>query len=133
MNLSSNAVKAIIYNHEHKILLLQRNPRHDKDVDNWDLPGGLVDIGEDEKAALIRELHEELNVTSHIISKSNKWDFIRRGDNKKISAQNYICKIQGNIRLSHEHKNQIWIDPHEIRRYPVKDDSFYDAVEGLKR
>lgn len=133
MNNSSHAVKAIIFNHEHKILLLQRNPRHASDVDNWDLPGGLVDIGEDEKAALIRELKEELDVTAHIISKSGNWHFTRRGDSKKISAQNYICKIQGNIRLSQVHKNQAWIDPHEIRRYKFKDESLYSAIEGLKR
>lgn len=132
VNHSSNAVKAIIFNYEHKMLLLQRNAKHADDTDNWDLPGGLVDEGEDEKDALAREIREELDVNSHILSKSGKWNFIRPSDKKKISVQNYVCKIDGNIKLSRTHKKYAWIRKEDITKYPVKDQSIYSALNKVQ-
>lgn len=56
--LPKTAVKAMILNESNKILLLQRNPKL-RGTDNWDLPGGLVEQGEDPEQALIREVKEE--------------------------------------------------------------------------
>jgi 8-oxo-dGTP pyrophosphatase MutT (NUDIX family) len=45
-----------------RVLLVHRRPEKRANPDVWDLPGGLMEPGESELAALTRELHEELGV-----------------------------------------------------------------------
>lgn len=128
MQLPTNAVKAIILNDKNEILLLQRNPKRSV-VDNWDFPGGLIEEGEKEDDALIREVKEELNVDINIINKGKTWKFLRPKDNKWVKVQNYICKIiNGNITLSDEHINFRWVNKSDIKTYHVKDESFYESI-----
>lgn len=47
---------------EGRVLLAHRSPRERAYPSVWDLPGGVVEAGESERAALARELHEELGV-----------------------------------------------------------------------
>lgn len=56
-------VAGIIWNEDQtKILLSQRKKEQDFSG-LWEFPGGKVENGEDDGAALIRELQEELNIT----------------------------------------------------------------------
>ena len=45
-----------------QVLLVHRRPDKRAYPDVWDLPGGVVEAGESELEALVRELHEELGV-----------------------------------------------------------------------
>jgi mutator protein MutT len=45
-----------------RVLLVHRSPNRHAYPDVWDLPGGHIDPGETELAALAREMHEELGV-----------------------------------------------------------------------
>lgn len=47
---------------EGRVLLVHRSPRKRSYPGAWDLPGGLIEVGESELEALTRELHEELGV-----------------------------------------------------------------------
>jgi mutator protein MutT len=47
---------------EGRVLLVHRSPNRRVFPDVWDLPGGHVEAGETELAALAREMHEELGV-----------------------------------------------------------------------
>lgn len=51
----THAVKAVITNEQGDILFLQRNPAKGAKP-NWDLPGGLVEDGEEDEIALVREI-----------------------------------------------------------------------------
>ncbi|HEX5087493.1 MAG TPA: NUDIX domain-containing protein [Nocardioides sp.] len=53
--------------HEGRVLLGHRSPLKRAYPNVWDLPGGVIEEGESELAALARELHEELGVrmTTH--------------------------------------------------------------------
>ena len=47
---------------EGQVLLVHRSPNRHVYPDVWDLPGGHIEAGETELAALAREMHEELGV-----------------------------------------------------------------------
>jgi 8-oxo-dGTP pyrophosphatase MutT (NUDIX family) len=47
---------------EGRVLLGHRSPDKQAFPDVWDLPGGVIEAGESELDALVRELHEELGV-----------------------------------------------------------------------
>jgi mutator protein MutT len=47
-----------------RVLLCHRSAGRRWYPDVWDLPGGLVDEGEDPKESLVRELREELGITA---------------------------------------------------------------------
>lgn len=47
---------------EGRVLLVHRNPHRRAYPNVWDLPGGHIEPGETELAALTREIHEELGV-----------------------------------------------------------------------
>jgi 8-oxo-dGTP pyrophosphatase MutT (NUDIX family) len=47
---------------EGRVLLVHRSPSRRAYPDVWDLPGGHMETGETELAALTREMHEELGV-----------------------------------------------------------------------
>jgi len=53
---------------DHRVLLAYRSVSKRVNPDAWDLPGGVIEAGESELAALARELHEELGV--HIVTES---------------------------------------------------------------
>lgn len=45
-----------------RVLLVHRRPDKHAYPDLWDLPGGMMEVGETELETLARELHEELDV-----------------------------------------------------------------------
>jgi 8-oxo-dGTP diphosphatase len=56
---------AIVRGHPPRLLAAQRAHPHAL-AGKWELPGGKVEPGEDDVAALARELHEELGVTVEV-------------------------------------------------------------------
>jgi 8-oxo-dGTP pyrophosphatase MutT (NUDIX family) len=61
--LSYHRVVAAILRQGEQVLLCHRRPDRQWFGDVWDLPGGHVEDDEDDGAALVRELSEELGVT----------------------------------------------------------------------
>ncbi len=49
-----------------RVLMVHRSPQRRWYPDVWDLPGGHVEIGEDPRAALVRELREELGIHAEV-------------------------------------------------------------------
>jgi 8-oxo-dGTP pyrophosphatase MutT (NUDIX family) len=92
------SVKLII-EYEGKIPLLM-NER-----DEWELPGGKLELGEDPKECVIREVREELNLTVDVQGIVDSWLY-------KITPERHVLIVafgtvyEGNeeLRLSHEHK-----------------------------
>ena len=124
----THAVKAVIRNQAGAILFLRRNIAI-RDLDNWDLPGGLVEPGEDEKVALKREIREELGVEAEIGEKVGSWSFFRPLDDKTVTVNNYeAVLLDNNITISEEHSAYVWAKPKTYRQLPVKDHSLFDAL-----
>jgi len=65
MNSETIQVVAALLFHEGRLLICQRSP--DGQFPNqWEFPGGKIELGEDPKEALRRELREELGITAEI-------------------------------------------------------------------
>lgn len=88
------AQKAIIVRGE-KVLLL-RDPREQEVV--WELPGGRINIDEDPKEALKRELLEELGVLCEIGEVVHVEQFFQKSDRKNAFLIVYIgALVDGDV------------------------------------
>lgn len=77
----------------------------------WEFPGGKVDPGESPRAALARELHEELGVRVEVGQKLAPvvWDY---GD-VVIRLSPFVCTILSGEPHPHEHDAIRWSAPAE--------------------
>jgi 8-oxo-dGTP diphosphatase len=128
----THAVKAVIRNSEGKILFLQRKPDPKmKVIPNWDFPGGIVELGEEEKSALQREIQEELGVDSVIGDEVGKWTFFRPYDGQTVTVTNYAVELLSqDIILSNEHADFQWVSFEDAKKLPVKDQSLFNALKS---
>jgi 8-oxo-dGTP diphosphatase len=94
-------VRAIICNPKQKFLILTESD----DPDNWKLPGGKIDSGEDPQSAIKRELQEELGL--HIPSES-ELKFKKLTTDDGLSTR-YIFKVEAS-------PEQITPNPDEITK-----------------
>ncbi|MFT5679123.1 MAG: 8-oxo-dGTP diphosphatase [Myxococcota bacterium] len=73
----------------------------------WELPGGKVEPGEDDRSALARELHEELGITVAV------GDFIASHDHaypgKTVRLVAYACRIIDGALAVTEHAEIRWV------------------------
>jgi len=111
------AGKAIIRK-DVQILLLQRSSKSGFDPDLWELPGGKIDYGENLVDALEREVKEEVGLVIKIGRPFKTWHFYK--DPFWVTGVTFLCDyISGNVNLSSEHADYVWIDPEEYTNYPL--------------
>jgi A/G-specific adenine glycosylase len=98
----------------------------------WEFPGGKIEEGETEEAAVIRELEEELGIhvkTGAILNKSTyQYPF------GLLEISFIQCDIlSGSITLK-EHDQGIWIDDERLdsQLFPPADAGFIDALKAKK-
>ena len=119
----THAAKAVIRNNDNEILFLQRS------VGKWDLPGGLVEEGEDDHEALRREILEELGLGAKVGAEVGKWAFFRPLDSTTVSVTNYESDLDsGELKLSDEHTSFRWVPEIEVAELEVKDSSIFTAL-----
>ncbi|MBO4275596.1 (deoxy)nucleoside triphosphate pyrophosphohydrolase [Microbispora triticiradicis] len=76
----------------------------------WEFPGGKVDPGEDERAALVRECAEELGVDI-LVSRRVGGDWpLPNGDVMRV----WLAGLAAGVPRPIEHLALRWLEPHEL-------------------
>jgi 8-oxo-dGTP pyrophosphatase MutT (NUDIX family) len=129
----THAVKAVITNNQGDILFLQRDGKARADgKSSWDLPGGLVEVGEDDAVALEREVEEETKRKAKVGQELGKWTFFRPFDGNTVEVTNYAVTLDttsiDELTLSDEHTAAKFISRAALTDLEVKDPSILEAL-----
>jgi 8-oxo-dGTP diphosphatase len=108
-------VVAAVITRDGKILIGQRK-RGGRHPLKWEFPGGKVEPGEDSRAALTRELREELNVDAVIGEELDSYE-VSYGDGIRILLHFYrVTQFQGELR-NLDFEQIMWENPERLPEY----------------
>ena len=103
---------------DRRVLIAQR-PEGKSLAGLWEFPGGKVEPGESPEAALIRELEEELGISTKTACLAPVSFASHSYDNFHLLMPLYACrKWQGEPRMR-EHAALKWVRPQKLRDYPM--------------
>jgi 8-oxo-dGTP diphosphatase len=101
-----------------QIILLQRSLKSGFDPGLWELPGGKIGYGEHLVEALEREVSEEVGLVIKVGRPFKTWHFTK--EPFWVTGVTFLCDyISGDVNLSSEHDDYVWIDPAEYKNYPL--------------
>jgi len=99
-----------------KVLIVKRSSK----PEIWSLPGGLVELGETQRSAAIREAREETNINIKIIKFLENLDIIIKDEKNQIK-KHYILAvfsgeyINGNIIAGDDALDAKWLPIQDIK------------------
>lgn len=115
MELESVA-KVVILNENREVLLLTTGVyvAHPEKSHKPDLPGGMVDVGESEYAAAIREVYEESGIVldPKMVRLGYAETKFYEAENKSVTKLLYFAKLATtpDVTISWEHEAYEWVD-----------------------
>ncbi len=101
-----------------RILLAQR-PEGKNLAGLWEFPGGKVESGETPEDALIRELQEELGITTKHACLAPLTFASYSYDKFHLLMPLYVCRRYEGIARSMEGQALKWVKPQDLRSYPM--------------
>jgi 8-oxo-dGTP diphosphatase len=119
------AAKAVIVNAAGQVLLLRESPIDTNSQPGlWGTSGGKLEPGESFFEALHREIMEETGLAAEAIKPLyvSEWRPVVRGVQLHIVATFILCRTataNGDVRLSPEHDDYMWINPADYQKYPL--------------
>lgn len=85
----------------------------------WEFPGGKVEPGESPEAALIRELEEELGISTKEACLAPVSFASHSYDNFHLLMPLYACRKWQGEPQAREHAALKWVRPQKLRDYPM--------------
>ena len=83
----------------------------------WDLPGGMLDPGESERDALMREFMEETGwqvAPRTLVARARQYTITSTGERRHNIAAFYLCDLLGDRGAKEEDDHELtWLDPVE--------------------
>ncbi|MET1033231.1 MAG: NUDIX domain-containing protein [Candidatus Saccharimonadales bacterium] len=116
-------VKALIADAQGNYLFIQRKDAlPDGSGIRWDVPGGRIDPEETLMIALAREILEETGMELqdgvHLL---NAQDIMVPDAALHVVRLTYSVQVRGDLRLSDEHQNHVWISLQDAAKLNVDD------------
>src|SRR3954463_9370926 len=97
---------------ENRVLLVQRGPEPSKG--QWSIPGGLIDVGETLREAVIREVKEETGLEVEPLELIELLDRIYREDGRvryHYVIADYLCRVTGGAPLAASDADAVrWVE-----------------------
>jgi mutator protein MutT len=112
------SVKGVVLASDQVVLL--KNERNE-----WELPGGKLELGETPEQCVVREIAEELNLTASVDALLDTWVY-NIGPERIVLIVTFGVVVPSlvGLRCSHEHK--------ECRIFPLKDVDELNMPTGYK-
>jgi ADP-ribose pyrophosphatase YjhB (NUDIX family) len=111
---SIRCVGGLAYDQRGRLLLIQRANEPGRGL--WSVPGGRVEQGEDDAAALVREMQEE---TGLLVQPGEHVGRVRRGP---FDIHDYrCCVLGGELRAGDDAAAARWCDAAELAALPLVD------------
>ncbi len=88
---------------------------------HFDLPGGAIDAGEDEAAAVVREFGEETGLVVGAGALLGRADqFVIKKDGRPVNNRSALMRVEvveedASLKIEHDHE-LVWLDPLEALR-----------------
>jgi 8-oxo-dGTP diphosphatase len=125
--------KIAIFDRDGKILVLRRSDTHPTMANRSDMPGGLVDPGETEREAVVREVKEEtgINLALDDCSVFYTNTSVYPPEDISFSRLFYLAKfdITPEVTISWEHKSYEWCTIDDLL---ARDDFLFFYREGIE-
>jgi 8-oxo-dGTP diphosphatase len=100
-------------------VLLAQRPEGKHLAGLWEFPGGKVQPGETPEAALIRELDEELGISTHESCLAPFTFASYSYENFHLLMPLYVCRKWQGIVSSREGQRLKWVRPAQLSDYPM--------------
>jgi mutator protein MutT len=110
-------VVAALIKKDNKYLIAKRSTGSEEVLGKWEFPGGKVEINEDEKSAIEREIFEEFELKIKAIKFLT--NNICKYPNKTIDLRLYECEyLNGNFKL-HNHSEYKFVSRNDLLKYDL--------------
>jgi 8-oxo-dGTP diphosphatase len=103
---------------DRRVLIAQR-PEGKSLAGLWEFPGGKLELGESPEDALIRELSEELGISTKTACLAPVSFASHSYDNFHLLMPLYVCRKWQGIPQAKEHQALKWVRPQRLRDYPM--------------
>jgi 8-oxo-dGTP diphosphatase len=124
-------VVAFIENNK-KLLILKRNKNKKFLPEYYELPGGRVEFGENEKEALKRELKEELDVNIDVGRPFHTFSFFFDENTQGIEI-GYFAKLKPNEKIKLiEHEDSKLVTKIELDKYKITKEEKELMIKGFE-
>jgi len=107
------ATKAMIKNKDGKYLVIHKSGAEDVGPNDFDIPGGGIEFGEDIEESLKREVKEEAGIDIDIKKPSRTWGYVK--DDLHLVGVTFLTDyVAGEVALSGEHDDFGWLTREEV-------------------
>ena len=103
---------------DNRVLIAQR-PEGKQLAGLWEFPGGKVEPGETPEETLVRELHEELGITTKVPCLAPLTFASHSYDTFHLLMPLYVCRRYEGIPQGREGQAIKWVRPQALRDYPM--------------
>lgn len=109
-HLTNVVVKVAVFDEQDNLLLIRRSETDKRRPLQWDVPGGMVDEGEDYSVAAARELSEETGIVVPVNELEVVYSTSEVTDYGNTIWIYFVCRVQNaEPTLSSEHDQSEWV------------------------